>query len=97
MKFFGDMMEKSHDSSMYFPIKNGDTHYLLVRKQLANSENYPLRNNKVIKSKVIGKAVVFFNQEDEDNLLKMLNSSSESTFEQLIKDELEDYGDPSKW
>lgn len=83
---------------MHFTGKNRDSHYLLVRAGLSRTENYPLRPNKIIKSKVIGKAVVFFNEDDEDDLLKQLNDkNSAPTFNKLIKDEIEDYGDPSNW
>lgn len=99
----GDTNMDTFKSKIYYINTNDERHRLYIPSSVAKNEKYPLRSNKQIKGAIIDKAVVFFNEEDEEDLLTILNRGTTTTpsYEQLAKkefsDEPDDYGDPSQW
>nr|URC17163.1 MAG: hypothetical protein [Lokiarchaeota virus Ratatoskr Meg22_1012] len=81
------MKLKTFESKLYFHNKHSDMHYLKVSTALAREEDYPFRPNKKIKNVIVGKALVFYNEDDEEELLKQINDNSTPTFKELIKKE----------
>ena len=66
---------RSYKSRTFWSNKGSDMHYLKVPADLARDENYPFKSDSKIKVTADGKRIIFYNEEDEKDLLDEITNS----------------------
>ena len=80
---------RSYKSRMFWSNRGSNMHYLKIPADLAIDENYPFKSDSKIKVVTDGKRIIFYDEDDEEDLLDEINHSGTApSFKDLIKKEI---------